>query len=232
MITENINLAQYRIQDALGKRQAKTELSQQVKLVAVTKNQTADKIIEVIDAGITAIGENRVQEAQEKYAYLQKWNLEWHLIGHLQTNKVKQAVSLFDFIHSVDSERLAVALDKAAASAGKIQKVLMQVNIAEEESKFGIPLPEFWTLAKFISQQKNLQLCGVMIIAPYFAVQEDTRPIFAKAYELFSQLKKENWSNTSIEWLSMGMTNDYEVAVQEGSNLVRIGTGIFGERHY
>jgi PLP dependent protein len=203
-----------------------------VKLVAVTKNNSVSSMIEAIAAGITAVGENRVQEMLSKHPDIQAAGLttEWHLIGHLQTNKVRQAVPLADLIHSIDSEHLAVEIDKVAAKLGKCQDVLIQVNIADEESKFGTEIDQALPLAKCISQLEHVRLCGLMTIAPYCENPETVRPVFRELYQLYSELKGLNLAHTDIRWLSMGMTNDYMVAIEEGANLVRIGTGIFGSR--
>lgn len=205
-----------------------------VKLVAVTKNHSVSAMLEAIAAGITAVGENRVQEMVTKHPAIQAagHKVEWHLIGHLQTNKVRQVVPLADLIHSVDSQRLAIEIDKAAGKLGKRQDVLLQVNVANEDSKFGVELGQALALAKQISQLEYVRLCGLMTIAPYDEDPETVRPVFKELYQLFSELKALNLTNTDIRWLSMGMTNDYMVAVEEGANLVRIGTGIFGSRQY
>ncbi|MBP2635677.1 MAG: Pyridoxal phosphate homeostasis protein [Firmicutes bacterium] len=203
-----------------------------VKLVAVTKNNDVPSMLEALAAGITAVGENRVQEMLAKHPMIQATGKspEWHLIGHLQTNKVRQAVPVADLIHSVDSEHLAVEIDKVAAKLGKRQDILIQVNIADEESKFGTDSGQALPLAKIISQLEHIRLCGLMTIAPYSENPETVRPVFKELYQLYAELKNLNLANTDIQWLSMGMTNDYMVAIEEGANLVRIGTGIFGSR--
>lgn len=203
-----------------------------IKLVAVTKNHSVSSMLEAMKAGITAVGENRVQEMLAKYPEIQAAGLspEWHLIGHLQTNKVRQAIPMADLIHSVDSERLAIEIDKTAAKLGKRQDVLVQVNIADEESKFGVEPGQALPLAKFVSRLEYVRLCGLMTIAPYSETPETVRPVFKELYQLFAELKGLQLANTDIKWLSMGMTNDYMVAIEEGANLVRIGTGIFGSR--
>ena len=203
-----------------------------VKLVAVTKNHGVSSMLEALSAGITAVGENRVQEMLSKHPDIQAAGLtpEWHLIGHLQTNKVRQAVPLADLIHSIDSEHLAVEIDKVAAKLGKRQDILLQVNIADEESKFGAEIGQALPLAKIISQLEHVRLCGLMTIAPYTENPETVRPVFRELYQLYAELNGLNLKNTNIRWLSMGMTNDYMVAIEEGANLVRIGTGIFGSR--
>ena len=202
-----------------------------VKLVAVTKNHTVPVIQEAIAAGILAIGENRIQEALLKSQTLDA-KVEWQLIGHLQTNKARVAVSLFDLIQSVDSQRLAREIDQAAGKIQKRQDVLIQINVANEETKFGIAPTEMMALAQYISTLENVRLCGLMTVAPFYEDPELARPIFREMYQLFRKLKDAQLEHTNIEWLPMGMTHDYTVAVEEGANLVRIGTGIFGQREY
>ncbi|HWR08406.1 YggS family pyridoxal phosphate-dependent enzyme [Sporomusa sp.] len=205
-----------------------------VKLVAVTKNHSSLAILEALNAGITAVGENRVQEMLTKHPEIQAAGrlAEWHLIGHLQSNKVRQAVPLADLIHSVDSDRLAIEIDKTAGKLGKHQNVLLQVNIADEESKFGVEPGQALSLANLISQLEHVKLCGLMTIAPFSENPETVRPVFNEMFQLYNELKLLKLANTEIKWLSMGMTNDYMVAIEEGANLVRIGTGIFGSRQY
>ena len=156
--------------------------------------------------------------------------MEWHLIGHLQTNKVKQAVLNFDLIHSVDSERLAVEINKVANSLNKVQEILVQVNVVNEISKFGLNIEQVNSFIKTISQHENLKVVGLMLIAPYYENPEEARPIFRKLYEQFMEIKNQQILNVEMKWLSMGMTNDYQVAIEEGANIIRVGTGIFGQR--
>ena len=200
-----------------------------VTLVAVTKNHGVDVMREVIDSGVTNIGENRVQEATEKFQVLERDGLTKHLIGHLQTNKAKQAVKLFDLIHSVDSENLATAIDKAAGAIGKVQDVLIQVNLANEETKFGISEEYLQNLIGTVDTLKNIRLRGLMLIAPNYADVEDCRPLFRNMRKIFEQVGK---TRQDFDFLSMGMTHDYKIAVEEGANMVRVGTAIFGERIY
>lgn len=197
-------------------------------LVAVTKNHGVESMREAIDAGATDIGENRVQEAAEKFPALER-NVTRHLIGHLQTNKVKPAVKLFDLIQSVDSVHLATALDKAAASIGKVQDVLIQVNAARESQKSGVLLEDLNALINFVDAAVNLRLRGLMMIAPNLPDVEDCRPLFRQMRKLFDELKS---AREAFDFLSMGMTHDYKIAVAEGANVVRVGTAIFGERVY
>jgi len=224
-IIENINKAANKAGN-IGKK-----TSDSVKLLAVTKNHNVQTIREAIAAGVMAIGENRIQEALDKAESL-KTCVEWQLIGHLQTNKVRQAVSLFDMIQSVDSERLAVEIDHAAGKIAKCQDILMQINVASEDTKFGISAKDVMSLGRFVSNLEHVRLCGLMTVAPFYENAELARPIFQEMYQLFMELRDARLANTNVEWLSMGMTNDYIVAVEEGSNLVRIGTGIFGQRQY
>ncbi|MBQ7453734.1 MAG: YggS family pyridoxal phosphate-dependent enzyme [Selenomonadaceae bacterium] len=195
-------------------------------LIAVTKNHGVELMREAIDAGATDIGENRVQEAAEKFPALER-DVTRHLIGHLQTNKAKLAVKLFDVIQSVDSIHLAAALNKAAASVEKNQNVLIQVNIAREPQKSGVLLEDLNELINFVDAASNLRLRGLMMIAPNFPDVEECRPLFRQMRKLFDELKI---SREGFDFLSMGMTHDYTVAVEEGANVVRVGTAIFGER--
>ena len=201
-----------------------------VVLIAVTKTQSVAVIREAVAAGLSVVGENRVQEAVEKAAQLTDLSLEWHLIGHLQTNKVKQAVALFSLIHSVDSERLACEIDRCARLAGKVQNVLIQVNVAGEESKSGISPSQAEDLALLMDSLPNLRLCGAMTIAPLVEDAELTRPVFREMRILFEQLRQKISHPEDFQWLSMGMTHDYRIAVSEGANMIRIGTGLFGAR--
>lgn len=209
-------------------RAIRDELDKEIILVAVTKNHTVEAMREAIDAGATDIGENRVQEAAYKFQTLDR-QVTRHLIGHLQTNKAKAAVKLFDLIHSVDSEHLAAALDKAAASLGKVQDVLIQVNVAREAQKSGVLLENLDALISFVDAAKNLRLRGLMMIAPNLDDVEDCRPFFKQMRRLFDKLKP---AREAFDFLSMGMTHDYKVAVEEGANVVRVGTAIFGARLY
>ncbi len=191
-----------------------------VKLIAVTKTRTVEEIKEAIISGITCIGENRVQEANEKFSLLPK--VEKHMIGGLQTNKVRLAVELFDMIQSVDSLKLAREIDKRCEDIGKVMPVLVEVNIGEESNKHGIKLKDVGSFVKEISQLKNISVQGLMCVAPLVS-PEEARPYFKKMKQSFDSIN-------GLKWLSMGMSNDYKTAIEEGSNMVRIGTAIFGER--
>lgn len=230
-IKQNFNQVIQNINTAMHNRNPRINIPANVKLVAVTKNHSVAAIREAIAAGAAAIGENRVQEALNKHQELD-CAVEWHLIGHLQTNKVRNAVPIFDLIHSVDSEPLAVEINRIAGKIGKRQDILIQVNVADEETKFGISPQAIISLGKFISNLEHVRLCGLMTIAPFYEEPESARPVFKELYQLFMELESCNLPDTNLQWLSMGMTNDYIIAIEEGANLVRVGTGIFGARQY
>ena len=200
---------------------------EEIKLVAVTKTATIEQIEEVINAGVKIIGENRVQDAKEKYQILTA-GIEWHLIGHLQTNKVKYAVEIFNCIHSVDSIKLAQEIDKRSKQFGKIMDVLVEVNVSGEESKYGIKPEEVKPFIKNISEFLRIKVRGLMTIAPIVKDKEEVRPYFRKLRELSKEIKSKNIENVKMDYLSMGMTKDFEIAIEEGANMVRIGRGIFG----
>jgi PLP dependent protein len=210
----------------------KTENSpKDIVLIGVTKTIDIDRINEAIQLGITDIGENKVQEIQEKYEYI-KGSPKLHMIGHLQTNKVKYIIDKVDLIHSVDRISLAQEIQKRAEQKDLIKEVLIQINVAEEESKFGIKVEELDEFAKSLEEFSNLKVKGLMTIAPYEENPEDTREVFKTMKKLFDSLKERNYKNFDIQYLSMGMTNDYQIALEEGANMIRIGTGIFGKRNY
>lgn len=199
----------------------------EIKLIAVTKSQSVAKIKEAADLGLRVFGENRVQEAKSKIEQLRDFNIEWHMIGHLQSNKVKESVKLFEVIHSLDSEKLAVLIDREAEKAGKIQRVLIQVKLSEEESKYGIKDIEVDKLLLKCEKLKHIKIEGLMTIPPYFENPEDVRPYFKKLRQLRDKISERK---PSIRELSMGMSNDFEVAIEEGATMVRIGTALFGQR--
>jgi PLP dependent protein len=203
-----------------------------VRLVAVTKAVDFERIKEASSLGLRIFGENRVQEAREKIAECKKQcadcEIEWHMIGHLQKNKAKAAVRLFELIHSVDSLGLAGELNMHAAKEGKVQRVLIEVKLSGEETKHGVAKEDLMDLIAAISGMRNLRLEGLMTIPPYFDDPEMSRPFFRELRELRNKAGKSGYT---LPELSMGMTNDYEVAILEGSTMVRIGTGIFGGRN-
>ncbi len=223
-MAENFRAVLSQIESARQRR--KVARDESIKLIAVTKTHGVELMRQAIDAGATDIGENRVQEAAEKFPVLER-AVTRHLIGHLQTNKVKPAVKLFDVIQSVDSVHLATALDKAATSADKIQDVLIQVNLAREVQKSGVALEDLSELVNFVDAAGSLRLRGLMMIAPLVADAEECRPLFRRMREIFDELKT---ARADFNLLSMGMTHDFAVAVEEGANVVRVGTAIFGQR--
>ena len=202
-----------------------------IRLVAVSKTMPAEKVKEAIDAGAAIIGESYIQESREKFKALSLCNISWHFIGHLQTNKAKYAVRLFDLIHTVDTLKLARELNKEAEKHNKIQHILIQVNIGKELSKSGTGIDNVLGLAREISMLKNLSLKGLMTIPPFFNSPEKARPFFKKLMEIKNIIKKASIPNISMDELSMGMTGDFKVAIEEGATLVRIGTAIFGPRN-
>lgn len=232
MIHENLTTVRNNIAAACQRRS--TDMQDDVLLVAVTKNHDIHAMREAIDdadAHITDIGENRIQEAKGKSETLER-DVTWHLIGHLQTNKAKQAVKLFDLIHSVDSLHLAEALNTAAASINKVQDVLIQVNLAKEDSKSGIYEEELDELLYKVDDMANLHIKGLMLIAPNYEDVEMCRPLFKKMYSIFQKVKEMPLKDADVKYLSMGMTHDYEIAIEEGANIIRVGTAIFGARQY
>ena len=228
MLRDNLYEVEERIQEAC--RRAGRDRSE-VTLVAVSKTKPAEMLREAYDLGVRVFGENKVQEIREKYEVLPK-DIEWHMIGHLQTNKVKYIVDKVRLIHSVDSFKLAEVIEKEAEKHGRTVDVLLEVNVAEEASKFGLKTSDVLPMAEKISQLPHVNLRGLMTIAPFVENPEKNRAIFANLHELYVDIKEKNIDNGTVSILSMGMTNDYEVAVEEGATMVRVGTGIFGARDY
>lgn len=202
-----------------------------VTLIAVSKTKPVEMIQELLPEGVVDFGENKPQELKEKYDQLPR-NLRWHMIGHLQRNKVKYVIERACMIHSLESIRLAETIQAEAQKHNIIMPVLIEVNAAEEDSKFGIRLEETPEFISQISQYPNLKVKGLMTIAPFVENPEDNRIHFRNLYNLFIDIKGRNIDNVDMLNLSMGMTNDYEVAIEEGATMVRVGTGIFGERDY
>ena len=228
MLADNLKMVQEKIEASLQKRKEPMQTGDAVTLVAVTKNHAPEVITEALSLGVECIGENRVQEAKHKKEVLPAGG-KWHLIGHLQTNKARQAVALFDLIESVDSERLLALLDEEAGRIGKLQDVLLQLNIAKEEQKTGFTKEEYLAVLEKLGDFKNIRLRGLMVIAQACTDIEETRPVFAAGYRAFCRLKE---TYPGIDCLSMGMSNDYTVAIEEGANMVRVGTALFGQRDY
>jgi pyridoxal phosphate enzyme (YggS family) len=203
----------------------------EVTLIAVSKTKPVEMLEACMDNGITVFGENKVQELCGKYEVLPK-DLHWHMIGHLQRNKVKYITDKVELIHSVDSLRLAETIEAEAKKHQVKVPVLIEVNVAEEESKFGLKPEEVIPFLETISHFEYLQVKGLMTIAPYVEDPEENRQIFKNLKQISVDIKEKNMNNITMEILSMGMTGDYQVAVQEGATMVRVGTGIFGERDY
>lgn len=203
----------------------------EVALISVTKTKPVADLVEAYDAGERQFGENKVQEIMDKYDQLPN-DVIWHMIGHLQRNKVKYIVDKVALIHSVDSYRLAEAISQEAIKKDCQVNILIEVNVAEEESKFGITTDETISLVKNISMLPNIHIKGLMTIAPYVENPEDNRNVFKALKKLSVDIDNQNIDNISMDVLSMGMTNDYMVAVEEGATMVRVGTGIFGARSY
>jgi pyridoxal phosphate enzyme (YggS family) len=205
------------------------ELPDGVELVGAAKGRTAREIEEAIDAGLKIVGENYIQEAMLVQESMNK-DAEWHFIGHLQRNKVKKAVGIFDMIESLDSLRLAEEIDKRCEKIGKVMPVLVEVNSGREEQKFGVLPEDVEELVRKASTLPNIKIMGLMTMGPRFGNPEDSRPYFIKTREIFEKIKRLNLPNVEMRYLSMGMTNSYRVALEEGANMVRIGTKIFGDR--
>lgn len=225
-IQENIQTVYTRIAAACDRAGRSAE---EVTLVAVTKTVDVAKIQEALDAGVTQLGENRVQDATPKIDTLyDRTDLTWHMIGHLQTNKVKRAVEYFQMIHSVDNLKRAREIDKRAREQGKVMPVLFEVNVSGETSKFGLSPEELPGVIKESAKYDGLIVKGLMTMAPFVDDPEDTRPCFHKLRELLIMFQDQGMSQMTE--LSMGMTNDFEVAVEEGATLIRVGSAIFGAR--
>lgn len=205
--------------------------SDAVTLIAVSKTKPVEMLQEVYDAGCRDFGENKVQEIMDKYDKLPK-DIRWHMIGHLQTNKVKYIVDKVYMIHSVDSIKLAKEISKEALKKNVTVNVLLEVNVAKEESKFGLMAEQVKDFYNEVIDLPGLKVCGLMTIAPYVEEAEENRQYFVNLKQLMVDMIKEKTDNISVGELSMGMTGDYEVAVEEGATFVRVGTGIFGERNY
>ena len=202
-----------------------------VLLVAVSKTRTPEEINIAIEAGVTDIGENKVQEIMDKYDYIKP--VRWHMIGHLQTNKVKYIIDKVSMIHSVDSYKLAAEINKRAAACGITMDILLQVNSAQEESKFGISTEETEGLImQILDSCENIRIRGLMCIAPYADDPEDIKKYFDSVKEQYDQFSTIDHPNLDFRYLSMGMSHDFPVAIEAGSNLVRVGSAIFGERDY
>lgn len=228
MLKENLAAVLENINEAC--KRANRNLDE-VTLIAVSKTKPVPMLEEIYAEGIRCFGENKVQEMCDKIEVLPK-DIKWHMIGHLQTNKVKYIVGKTALIHSVDSLKLANEIERQAAKNDVIVEILVEVNIAEEESKFGIHKEETFALIQEISKLPHVRIKGLMTIAPYVDDPEDNREYFRQIRQLSVDINQKNIDNVSMDVLSMGMTGDYMVAIEEGATMVRVGTGIFGERNY
>ena len=228
MLKDQLQEVEKRIQAACDRAGRKRE---EVTLIAVSKTKPVETLQEAYDLGVRIFGENKVQELTAKYEALPK-DIHWHMIGHLQTNKVKYIIDKAELIHSVDSLKLAETIEKEAAKHDLIADILVEVNVAEEESKFGMKMEEVIPFVEKVSAFPHVRVRGLMTIAPFVEDPEENRSSFADLHRLYIDLKKKNHDNDTVSVLSMGMTNDYEVAIEEGATMVRVGTGIFGARNY
>lgn len=202
-----------------------------VTLIAVSKTKPVETLQEAYDLGVRVFGENKVQELVDKYEALPK-DIHWHMIGHLQRNKVKYIIDKVDLIHSVDSVRLAETIEKEAAKHGIVANILVEVNVAGEDTKFGLKPEEVDDFIDQIAGFSHIQVKGLMTIAPFVENSESNRAIFRSLRKLSVDISNKNVDNVNVSMLSMGMTNDYQTAIEEGATMVRVGTGIFGERNY
>ena len=228
MLVDKLNLVKKNIEDACNIAGRSPE---EVTLIAVSKTKPIEMLKEAYDAGARVFGENKVQEIVDKYDQMPS-DVQWHMIGHLQRNKVKYIIDKVSMIHSVDSVRLAETIEKEAAKKNCVQDILVEVNVAQEESKFGLKVDEVIPFIEKISQFQHICVKGLMTIAPFVENPDDNRPVFANLHKLSVDIMNKNIDNVNVSILSMGMTNDYEVAIKEGATMVRVGTGIFGARNY
>lgn len=207
------------------------ELPEGVVLVGAAKTRTPEEVLEAIEAGLKIIGENYVQEAEKAFESLGA-KVRWHMIGHLQSNKARKAVKIFDMIETVDSMKLARAIDRACLDIGKVMQVLIEVNSGEEAQKAGVMPEDGVALVREMSGLQNIKVMGLMTMGPFAGDPEEARPYFQKTRKLFEEIRGLNLPGVEMKYLSMGMSNSYRVALEEGANMVRIGTRLFGERVY
>jgi len=227
LVKENLLIVENRIKEACKRRGRDRS---EVTLIAVSKTKPAEMIREAYQSGIRDFGENKVQEICDKYELLPD-DIRWHMIGHLQRNKVKQVIEKTVLIHSVDSVRLAEQIEEEAAKKGICVDILLEVNVADEESKFGFRLEETEQAIRDISVFPHISIKGLMTIAPFVENSEQNRPVFKELNQFYVDMQRKNIDNVNMNMLSMGMTGDYEIAIEEGATLVRVGTGIFGTRY-
>ena len=226
MIKENLEEVREKIRQACQRSGRRGE---DVTLISVSKTKPVEMLREAYEAGSRDFGENRVQEIMEKYGQMPE-DVRWHMIGHLQKNKVRQVIDKAVLIHSVDTVELAEQIEKDAAKRDLTVDILLEVNVAEEESKFGFRTEEVEAAVMKIKEFPHVHIKGLMTIAPFVSNSEDNREVFKKLYQLYVDIRSKNIDNVNMSVLSMGMTGDYEVAVEEGATMIRVGTGIFGAR--
>lgn len=207
------------------------ELPQNIQLVAAAKTRAPDEILEAVESGVEIIGENYVQEAERAYAVVGN-KAKWHFIGHLQRNKVKMAVRIFDMIETVDSVEIAAEIDKRCSQIDKVMPVLIEINSGREEQKSGVLPEDAEQLIRESAKFQHITVMGLMTMGPRFGNPEDSRPYFVETRRIFNKIKSLGLPDVEMRYLSMGMTNSYKIAIEEGANIVRIGTKIFGERDY
>ena len=228
MLASNLQEVERKIMEACDKAGRARE---EITLIAVSKTKPVHMLQEIYDLGVRDFGENKVQELTDKEPQLPA-DLRWHMIGHLQRNKVKQVIDKAVLIHSVDSVRLAKAIEAEAAKKDIVVQILLEVNVAEEDSKFGLKVDEVLPATEEIATMPHVRIKGLMTIAPFVENPEENRTVFAQLQKLSVDIAEKNIDNVSVDILSMGMTNDYQVAIEEGATMIRVGTGIFGEREY
>ena len=228
MLASNLQEVERKIMEACDKAGRARE---DITLIAVSKTKPVPMLQEIYDLGVRDFGENKVQELTDKEPQLPA-DLRWHMIGHLQRNKVKQVIDKAVLIHSVDSVRLAKAIEAEAAKKDIVVQILLEVNVAEEDSKFGLKVDEVLPAIEEIATMPHVRIKGLMTIAPFVENPEENRTVFAQLQKLSVDIAEKNIDNVSVDILSMGMTNDYQVAIEEGATMIRVGTGIFGEREY
>ena len=228
VVVENLKEVEKKIEEAC--KRAGRDRSE-VTLIAVSKTKPVEMLQEVYDTGVREFGENKVQEMMDKFEMMPK-DIHWHMIGHLQRNKVKYLMGKTTLIHSVDSLRLAQEISAQSVKHDVVTDILIEVNIAGEASKFGTSREEAITLVTEAAKLPNIHICGLMTIAPYVENAEDNRKYFREIRQLSVDIKDKNIDNVDMRVLSMGMSGDYEVAIEEGATMVRVGTGIFGARNY
>ena len=226
MIKENLEEVREKIRQACQRSGRREE---DVTLISVSKTKPVEMLKEAYEAGSRDFGENRVQEIMEKYGQMPE-DVRWHMIGHLQKNKVRQVIDKAVLIHSVDTVELAEQIEKDAAKRDLTVDILLEVNVAEEESKFGFRTEEVEAAVMKIKEFPHVHIKGLMTIAPFVSNSEDNREVFKKLYQLYVDIRSKNIDNVNMSVLSMGMTGDYEVAVEEGATMIRVGTGICGAR--